>query len=212
MPSTITVKVSEVGSTVRGDFNMVEIKGQDCANGKNVTKTCFETTKSGDLTKNAQIAQNLSGGDFVEMLLDDSSYKNLKTIKKVSAPAGGMASPSSGGGSSRGSYSGGGGSSDKMSKAEWAEKDRKKEVSMARHKAIQCSVEMLPEGPPTKKVIDSMEKLAYRIEAYILKGDFNAELDAEPEPAVAQTGNDDDPGNTGEGSDVPSPEDDDIPF
>ena len=210
MPSTVQVKVDTVGSTVRGSSNMVEITGKDLTNDRGFKKAFFETTKDGARTKNATIADGLSRDDFIEVTLDDSSYKNVQFIKKIAGPSG--ASEQASAAADTGNRGGGGGKSSGMSKEEWALKDAKKELSMARHKAIEASAIIAGGKGITKTVVDSIENLAGRLTAYILTGDFNGEV-VEPTLKVSKPVDEPvDPGNSGEGSDVPGPEDDDIPF
>jgi hypothetical protein len=202
MPTTVKVKVSEVGSTTRGNYNMVVIKGYDATNNKGFKKDFFETTKSGGLTKNAEVAQGLVAGDWVDVTVDDSSYKNVQKITKTSAPAGG------GGGAPSGSSAGRG----RMSKAEWAAKDAAKDQSIARSVALKSAVDTIvpsiASGKSTVKAgVTAIEKLVDRFEKYLLHGDFDY---VKPEPA-----SDDDGGDSDDDSgDAPAPpdEDDDIPF
>lgn len=212
MPSQVNVKVSNVGSIVRGDKNMVEINGYDLTNNKGFKKAFFETKRDGGRTKNAEISDGLQPGDFIEVTLDDTSWKNVQFIKKIAEPAGGAAAPSSAPAGSGNPT--GGGSSERMSKEEWAEKDRKKEASMARHKAVQtaaafCAVE---DKASTAGMVAAMEKLTFRIEAYLLTGDFDADLKAvvEPKTPTAPASNDD--GQSEGGQTSPPAADDDIPF
>lgn len=213
MPSIVNVKVSNVGTIVRGDKNMVEINGYDLTNNKGFKKAFFETKRDGGRTKNADISDGLSQGDFIEVTMDDTSWANVQFIKKIAEPAGGGSAPDMGKAPSSG---GGGGGSDKMTKAEWAEKDRKKEVGVARSVAVKAAALMCSgtAAPPSKKLVETMEKLAYRMEAFLMKGDFNAELDAEPltepEPKPELPPAKD---SQAEGSQTSPPAaDDDIPF
>jgi hypothetical protein len=202
MPSIVNVKVSNVGTIVRGDKNMVEINGYDLTNNKGFKKAFFETKRDGGRTKNAEISDGLSQGDFIEVTMDDTSWANVQFIKKIAEPAGGASAPD------MGSKPSGGGGSDKMSKAEWAAKDKAKELSMARHKALQTSAAFcaIHDKTATGAAVKAMEKLAFRMEAYLLKGDFDAELDAsEPTPAPAE-----EPQPKQDAD--PSTPDDDIPF
>jgi hypothetical protein len=214
MPSIVNVKVSNVGTIVRGDKNMVEINGYDLTNNKGFKKAFFETKRDGGRTKNAEISDGLTPGDFIEVTMDDTSWKNVQFIKKIAEPAGGASAPDMGKAPSSGG--GGGGGSDRMSKAEWAAKDKAKELSMARHKAVQTAAAFcaIHDKTATAAAVTAMEKLAYRIEAYLLKGDFDADLDA-PEPevsTVAETPASTE-GNQAEGSATSPPAaDDDIPF
>jgi len=183
MPTSAQVKVNTVRSTVRGDSNMLELTGYDNTNRRGFKKLFFETKKDGGLTKNAETANTLKQDDWVEVTMDDSSYKNVQSIKRIGEPTGAEAPPAvenrSGGG-------GGGGAAktDKMSKADWAAKDRKKEIGVARSVALKAAVGVCgtSASAPTKKIVNAIEKLAFRFEAYLIKGDFNADLDAdEPE-------------------------------
>jgi hypothetical protein len=193
---------------------MMEMTGYDHTNNRGFKKLFFETKKDGGLTKNAELAQTLQKDDWVEVTMDDSSYKNVQTIRKIAEPAGGAAAAASGPAPS----SGGGGGNDRMSKAEWALKDAKKELSMARHKAIEASAIIAGGKGISKAVVDSIEKLAPRLTAYILTGDFAGEV-VEPTLPKKETPADKEPGDE-QGTDTgaaagapgPSPEDDDIPF
>jgi hypothetical protein len=97
MPTTVQVKVNTVTHTTQqskagNDLNYVEITGFDAAAGKGFKKRCFATKKDGTATKNAETADSLSQNDWVEITMDDSSYKNIQTIKKIAEPAG-MSAP-----------------------------------------------------------------------------------------------------------------------
>jgi len=210
MPVTVQVKVNTVGTTTRGNSNMVELTGYDHSNNKGFKKMFFEEKKSGGMTQAATVAQTLVQDNWCEITMDDSSYHNVTMIKKIATPDGAPAESqgagSSGGGSSK-SYSSGGGSggSDKMSKEEWAAKDLKKDVSVARSVALKAAVEMAGTGI-NKTNVSAIQKLAPIFELYLLHGDFSyvaPEPVAKPEP-VAQPDNTPDTDN--------EPEDDDIPF
>ena len=224
MPTQVEVKVTSKGQVVRGEFNMIEIKGYDHTNNKNFTKAFFETKRDGSLTKNAEIANTLVQNDWITITLDDTSYHNVQSIRKTGEPVGGAAAaaaapaPAAGGGTRANS-------SDKMSKAEWAEKDRKKAVSVARSVAVKAAAQMCSgtAAAPSKKLVDTLEKLAYRMEAYLMKGAFDAELDpdepvAPPAPAVVTPAPQvDAAASATDGGPVPTDQsvagvDDDIPF
>ena len=217
MPTSAQVKVNTVGSTVRGNSNMVELTGYDATNRRGFKKLFFETKKDGGLTKNAETAQSLKQDDWVEITMDDSSYKNVQSIRIIQEPAG-QDVPAQGQGSSPApaSSGGGGAKSDRMTKAEWAAKDRKKEVSVARSVAIKAAVVMagICDKTATKPAVDAMEKLAYRIEAYLMKGAFDAALDVEVVEAVAQVDNTPVASNDSPpiDNDTAPTQDDDIPF
>jgi len=214
MPSIVNVKVSNVGTIVRGDKNMVEINGYDLTNNKGFKKAFFETKRDGGRTKNAEISDGLSQGDFMEVTMDDTSWANVQFIKKIAEPAGGASAPDMGK-APAGSGNPTGGGSDKMSKAEWAAKDAKKETGVARSVALKAASHIAASSGKgaTKAIVDSMEKLAYRMEAYLLKGDFNAELDACCEVSTPAETAPTSEGNQAEGSQTSPPaDDDDIPF
>jgi hypothetical protein len=133
MPTKLQVKVNTVTHTEQNGYNYVQVTGLDHTNNKGFKKRFFATKKDGSATKNAETADSLSKDDWVEFTLDDTSYKNVQSLKKIGAPADAGSVPSQGGNSGGGRSSGG---SDKMSKADWAAKDANKERSMARHKAL----------------------------------------------------------------------------
>ena len=207
MPVTVQVKVNTQGSTTRGNSNMVELTGYDHTNNKGFKKLFFEEKKSGGMTQAAQVAKTLVQDDWCEVTMDDSSYHNVTMIKKIAAPAGAPAESQGAGSSERANQrsSGGGGGSDRMSKEEWAAKDLKKDISVARSVALKAAVEMAGTGI-NKTNVSAIQKLAPIFELYLLHGDFNyvePEPVAQPEPVEYQ------PENT---TATPGPEDDDIPF
>jgi hypothetical protein len=204
------VKISNVGNIVRGDKNMIEINGYDLTNNKGFKKAFFETKRDGGRTKNADISDGLIPGDFIEITMDDTTWKNIQFIKKIAEPAGGAAAPMSAPAGSGNPT--GGGSSERMSKAEWALKDAKKELSMARHKAIEASAIIAGGKGISKATVESIEKLADRFTAYILTGDFNGEPDLLVQ-AVSTTAETPAPSETPNTEQNPVPSsDDDIPF
>ena len=200
MPTTVQVKVNTIGSTTRGNSNMVEMTGYDHTNNRGFKKLFFEEKKSGGRTRNAEVADTLSKDDWVEVTMDDTSYKNVQSIKKIAEPAGGESTPSQ---SSYKKPAGGGGK----------KKGEFRTVPMLnREVALKSAVSLMGPVKLTKTIIDSLEKLAYRLEAFLVKGDFDAELDTDPvveEKPVAQTDNTPAAGN----DPAPAPvDDDDIPF
>jgi hypothetical protein len=208
MPSTIKVKVKAIENSTRGKFNGLEVSGYDATNNKGYKQFTFETTQKGDLTKVAEALQNVGAGDWIEIEQDDTKYKNITKVSKCAEPAGG--SPSGGGGSNSGG--GGAGGNDRMSKAEWAEKDRKKEVSISRQSALKHAVAAMGDAKLTKATAEAIEKLAHRFEAFLMTGDFNGTVDTpektkpvekDPRPTDAREPGDDTP---------VTPADDDIPF
>jgi hypothetical protein len=204
---------------------MIEITGFDHTNNRGFKKLVFETTRDGKRTANANFADGIQKDDWVEVTMDDTQYKNIINMKKIGAPEGSNVPDSTQGQRSSGG-GGGGAKKSNMSKEEWALKDAKKELSMARHKAIEALAIMSTGKGITKASMDSLEKAANRLTAYILSGDFDAEVVVPVlEKPVAQTDNTPDAGNTREPGDeqsdgagaegaggAPNPEDDDIPF
>lgn len=213
MPSKVTVKIKTIESQDRGGKDGYIIKGYDSTNQQAFNKFIFETTQKGDLTKIAEVMQTATPGEWYEITVDDSKWKNATYAVKVSAPEGGEppAKSSGGGGgySKKSSGGGGGGSSDRMSKEEWAAKDAKKELSMARHKALQVAVAACAAdgGKVTKPKMEQIEKMAHRFTSFLLTGDFAGKLDTpaitKEEPKTESDGVD----NTPTGG-----ADDDIPF
>jgi hypothetical protein len=223
MPTIVQVKVNTPGTTTRGNSNMIQLTGFDYTNNRGFKKLFFEEKQQGGRTANAEVSDTLSKDDWVEITMDDTQYNNVTNIRKISEPAGAVVPDSTqgkpsggGGGNPSGGSPAGRGTSDKMSKADWAEKDRKKETSVARSVAIKSAAVLFSGKGATKAIVDSLEKLAYRLEAYLMKGDFDADLAAEPEPIAAPPANTSTPidsGGSPEGAGgSPGPEDDDIPF
>jgi hypothetical protein len=202
MPSTIKVKVKGIDPSTRGKFNGLEVTGYDATNNKGYKQFTFETTQKGDLTKVAEALQGVGAGDWIEIEQDDTKYKNITSVKKCAEPAGGA--PAGGGNS--------GGGNDRMSKAEWAEKDRKKEISISRQSALKHAVAAVANGDAklTKASADSIEKLALRFVAFLMTGDFDGVVEAPVEKNDPRPTQEDTPGP--DDSSVAAPADDDIPF
>jgi hypothetical protein len=227
MPTSMIVKVSgvehkeEVSNNTGNTLHYCYVKGYDHTAGKGCNKRFFSTKKNGDATKNAETADSLNPGDWIEMVLDDSSYQNVQTIKRSTQPAdytegdapqsSPSANPPAGGRASKpatANRGGGGGGSDKMSKAEWAAKDAKHEASINRSVALKASVDFL-QGMDSVNVPEVL-KLAVKFEAYLagpkdkltLVKASNGNTIQNPTPL------------TGSGSDAGDPgvQDDDIPF
>jgi hypothetical protein len=82
-----------------------------------------------------------------------------------------------------------------------------------RKEALEAAVKIVAGKSLDKKVISQLEKLSYRFEAFITKGEFDAEVAPDvpvaPEAPVAQVDNT-------QVNDAPpvgdAPQDDDIPF
>jgi hypothetical protein len=226
MPTIAQVKVNTVGTTVRGNSNMIELTGYDHTNRRGFKKAFFETKKDGGRTRNAEVSDNLKQDDWVEITMDDSSYKNVQSIKVIAQPPGGDVpsqgggeSPTQGGGggSSRGSSSGSSNASDKMSKAEWAAKDAKKELGVARSVALKAAISAVSSDGKgfTKTKMVQITKMIDSFTSYLLTGDFEGklpEVPAPPAPPVTREPGDEQetPPVNEDGSGAPI--DDDIPF
>jgi hypothetical protein len=96
MPTKVKVRVSNVDHTTvtsaKGfELNYVVLKGFDEGNNKGFKKQFFATKKDGSPTVNAQTADGLAPNDWVELTLDDTSYQNVQTIRKINAPDGATA-------------------------------------------------------------------------------------------------------------------------
>jgi hypothetical protein len=208
------VKCNVPGTTTRGGKNMIEITGYDHTNNRGFKKLIFSEKQGGGATVLSGVADTIQKDDWLEMTLDDTQYTNITHMKKISEPAGGNSVPDS----TQGQSSSGGGKKSNLTKEEWALKDAKKELSMARHKAIEASAIIAGGKGISKAVVESIQKLADRFTAYILTGDFNASVVVpELEKPVAQTDNtpavdNKEPGDEQGAGGKPEPGDDDIPF
>ena len=196
MPSTVKVKINQVNHITRGDYNLIEVTGYDYTDNKGFKKSFFAEKKDGGATVNAQNAEVLKQDDWAEFTLDDSSYNNVQSLKAIGAPAGGAPAQAQSGPAP-----------DSVSK-----KREGRTVSMLnRESALSAAVRMLAGEKITKAVVNSLEKMAYRMEAFLRLGSFDAEPEADAEPAAPVTPiKEDVPGD--ETPPVPGPEDEDIPF
>jgi hypothetical protein len=218
MPTTAQVKVNTVGTTVRGNSNMIELTGYDHTNRRGFKKCFFETKKDGGRTRNAEVSDSLKQDDWVEITMDDSSYKNVQSIKVISQPAGGDV-PSQGGGGGGGSPPAGdttrASSSNKMSKEEWAAKQLKEALNVARSNALKAAVTAVSgDGKGfTGAKMKMIEKMVPGFTSFLMTGDFEGKL---PEPVVNEQPSTKEPGddqNTETESPADTgPPDDDIPF
>jgi hypothetical protein len=174
----------------------VYISGRNTADNSGYQTRTFAQYK-GKATKTAEALDALNAGDYVLLnLKQNGKFLNLQSVVVLtetppadtsdggSAPSGAPKSTGGGGYQKKGS----------MSKAEWAEKDAKKESSIARSVALKAAVDYVncdESGP--QDVID----IAVKFEEYLLNG-------------LRQPG-DEQPAKTD--ADVPADvEDDDIPF
>jgi hypothetical protein len=198
---------------------MLEITGYDHTNRRGFKKLVFETKKGTDIiTKNAEVANTLVQDDWVEITMDDTSYKNVQSIKKIAQPAGGDVPSQAGGAPASGDGGSKAAPAKKMSKEEWAAKDAKIALNEARAAALLSAVELVSseEKSITKSAIAAVEKLANRFTSFLLNGSFEGkpETPAPPEqPTTREPGDDQGTGDSPPDADSsPGPEDDDIPF
>jgi hypothetical protein len=204
---------------------MLELTGYDATERRGFKKLFFETKKDGGLTKNAETANTLKQDDWVEITMDDTSYKNVQSIRIIAEPAGSNVPSQAGGGGGGGNPSGGsrGGqdTSDKMSKADWAAKDAHHELGVARSVALKSAVAAVSAdgkgftGGKMKQIV----KMAGGFTSFLLNGDFEGKPEVEkpappPAPPVVtdkEPGDDQGQAGVNEAGDG-APIDDDIPF
>lgn len=199
--STVKVKVSEVShttiqSSAGNDLNYVVLKGYDDTNSKGFSKRFFATKKDGSPTQNAQIADGLGPNDWVEVTMDNTSYRNVTSIKKITPPAGSSApdqtdyksntsAPSSGG-----SKGGSGRSGDQLNRAT----------------ALELAVACLASSDNNTPTVNTVIEIAERFETYIVHGTGKPSMTYTPSnntPEDAQAEQDPNLEDVG---------DDDIPF
>lgn len=221
MPTIAQVKINTIQHTTAlsgqgNQLNYVEVTGYDATSRKGFKKRFFATKQDGTATAAAEVADSLNKDDWAEFVMDDSSYKNVTMVKKIAQPAG-MEAPSQGGGqqqqSGSSSANDGGG---RMSKAEWAAKDARLELSIHRQSALKNAVVAMGSAAgkaPTKAFVVGLEKLAVRMTAFLQYGDFDADLSANVPAVPEQTppANLDAPETSDAASRNPVG-DDDIPF
>ena len=167
MPTKVNVRINTVQHTSQvssagHNLNYVEITGYNETDGKGFKKRFFATKKDGTATKNAETADALNKDDWAEFMLDDTSYNNVQTLKKIAAPANATAPAQAG------STPAPAGGAPKMSKADWAVKDQAKNESIARSVALKAAVDFMSGNGETDSevVIDK----AVEFEAYLLNG------------------------------------------
>jgi hypothetical protein len=159
-------------------LNYVEITGYDATNSKGFKKRFFATKQDGTATVNAEIADGLNKDDWAEIVVDDTEWQNVQFLKKIAQPEG-LTAPDQGGGGGGGSAQlgggGGGGTSDKMSKEDWAAKQRKEQISIARSVALKASVTACAADSKsvTKAKMEQIEKMADLFYNFLMGGDFN---------------------------------------
>ena len=202
MPDKVQVRVSQVNYITRGEYNMVEIKGYDETNRQDFTKAFFAEKKGGGATANAQNAEQLKQDDWAEITMDDSSYHNVQSIRAIAAPA----------------NAGAGGQQQQQQQPHTApaKKTGRAAGELNREVALTVAGGMFSGASKiTKGVIDSLEKLAYRMEAFLVKGSFDSEVEEVPPvkefvdgaPATPPP-----PPPPAPEAETSAPVDDDIPF
>lgn len=199
MPTKVNVRVNTIQHTSQvsaagNTLNYVEITGFNETESKGFKKRFFSTKKDGTATKNAETADTLNKDDWIEIVLDDTSYHNVQTLRKIAAPANATAPSQAGQPVGVGTVAG-----NKMSKADWALKDKAKNESIARSVALKAAVDFMAGAGETDAdvVIDK----AVEFEAYLLNG----RRQPGDENTVTET--------AANGNTVTTPvEDDDIPF
>lgn len=213
MPTKHTVKIKTIQGQQRGDKDGYMIKGYDATNQEAFNKFIFETTQKGELTKVAEVIQVATPGSWYEFTCDDSKWKNATYVTPCAAPEGGAPPDENQAQSNRDTSSGGGGGGGKnrMTKEEWAAKDAAKELSMARHKALQTAAVSCAAdgGKVTKAKMEQIEKMSHRFTSFLLTGDFEGKpaAPAPKEEAPVDTNTPESVDNTPTGG-----ADDDIPF
>jgi len=205
MSDSVKLVVSKVWSETIKGTEWVYIKGRNTADDSGFQTRTFAEYK-GNATKTAEALYGCKNGDYVELgMKKNGKYLNLDTVTKLDEEAPENTKPQeskgkSSGGSGSG-YSGGGGGSNKMSKAEWAAKDAKKEASIARSVALKeaVNVALAQQVFDTDEIID----ISVAFEGYLLKGRRTVGDEPATENVPTNTGSDDTPPDHG---------DDDIPF
>lgn len=202
MPTKVNVRVNTIQHTSQvsaagNTLNYVEITGFNETDNKGFKKRFFSTKKDGTATKNAETADSLNKDDWIEIVLDDTSYQNVQTLRKIAAPANASA-PSQSGTTSSAPATGG---TNKMSKADWAEKDRLKAASIARSVALKSATDLvIAEGVFD---VDTVIEVATKMAEYLTGPSTTRETSPNGNTIVKPTA---------PVEEAPAPGDDDIPF
>lgn len=203
MPTKVNVKINTVQHTTfvsnaGNTLNYVEATGFNATDNKGFKKRCFATKKDGTATKNAETLDALNQDDWAEFTLDDTSYQNIQTVRKIQEPAG-MSIPSQ-----KPTHTAGKGG------ARTYKADPKKTQSIARSVALKAAVEY-GIGRGLKKGDDNVASIldvARRFEEYLNPTDI-PEVDGEVREPLKNGGSITNPTP----NPTPAPvEDDDIPF
>ena len=217
MPTTVQVRVNQVQHTTQTskagkELNYVEITGFDAAAGKGFKKRFFATKKDGTATKNAEIADALSNNDWVELVLDDSSFHNVQTVKKIAEPAGMTAPDQSTGSASTGPEK-------EVNKEAWAKNAPAKTTKafrstgqLNREKALDSAIKF---NNGMSQDVDAVINIAERFESYLIGQPVDGEARAQKTATVisAEAGQAKlDAEAAARGGYANQPQDDDIPF
>lgn len=164
MPTQVQVKVNTINHTTQtskagNELNYVEITGFDSTNNKGFKKRFFSTKKDGTATKNAETADALKQDDWIEITLDDTSYANVQTLKKINEPAGMTAPSQSSAASGNPKTTAGKGGARKYTP------DPEKAKAIARSVALKAAVEF---SNPTETGVDDVLQVAAEFEKYLL--------------------------------------------
>lgn len=198
MPQTVQVKVNTVNHTTQtsnagNELNYVEITGFDATNSKGFKKRFFATKKDGTATMNAEKADSLNQDDWIEITLDDTSYHNVQTLKKIQEPAG-MTSPS---------QSSAAAGNPKTTKRTY-KPDPEKAKSIARSVALKAAVDFACNSSDTTTV-DDVIVVADRFELYLAGQTVDGEIREPLKGGGSMT-------NATTTAENNQPQDDDIPF
>jgi hypothetical protein len=205
MPTKVKVRVSSVDHTTvtsaKGfELNYVVLKGFDEGANKGFKKQFFATKKDGTPTVNAQTADQLAPNDWVELTLDDTSYQNVQTLRKINAPDGATAPDQVSYQEKTSSRSTGGGKSPKAFRTV---------PQLNREVALDHAIKMVIAKLTTQKNLITM---AVKLEDYLVNGvgvpDPKIQSETMPPPGNETPSDAPDP----DSHPGPAVDDDDIPF
>ena len=159
-----------------GGYDAIEVTGKRLDDGKTWSKPFFANN-------NELINQlnDFSIGEEVNVMMEQNKknkkFWNIVAFKEMTdADREKLANPQRGGGTTHSSKGSAG--SDKMTKAEWAEKDRVKTIAIARAVALKAAVENLKEGAPAKAIMKRADELLpYLFEENHIQGGDSDSLD-----------------------------------
>jgi len=206
MPTNVQVKVNTVNHTTQrsnagNELNYVEITGYDATNSKGFKKRFFATKKDGTATKNAETADSLNQDDWIQITLDDTSYHNVQTLKKIAQPAG-MEAPSQSSKASGNPKSSGGKKGGFKKGGEF-----RTVPQLNREVALNAAVKFVNDGETKAASIDDVVGIAEKFENYLVGQTVDGEVREPLKNGGSIT-------NPTKEYDSPNndPQDDDIPF